>query len=93
LIANKELNLHLRNNGSTKYNPSIDFKFIVLQAYLSVDNEFAIKESITLKSYFFLKQFAQKDEQAFGLDRNDVLIEHIPLVYQPVKVFELKRKS
>lgn len=92
LIANKELNLHLRNNGSTKYNPSIDFKFIVLQAYLSVDNEFAIKESITLKSYFFLKQFAQKDEQAFGLDRNDVLIEHIPLVYQPVKAFELKRK-
>jgi len=92
LIANKELNLHLRNNGSTKYNPSIDFKFIVLQAYLSVDNEFAIKESIILKSYFFLKQFAQKDEQAFGLDRNDVLIEHIPLVYQPVKVFDLKRK-
>lgn len=92
LIANKELNLHLRNNGSTKYNPSIDFKFIVLQAYLSVDNEFAIKESITLKSYFFLKQFAQKDEQAFGLDRNDVLIEYIPLVYQPVKAFDLKRK-
>lgn len=92
LIANKELNLHLRNNGSTKYNPSIDFKFIVLQAYLSVDNEFAIKESIILKSYFFLKQFAQKDEQAFGLDRNDVLIEHVPLIYQPVKEFELKRK-
>lgn len=92
LIANKELNLHLRNNGSTKYNPTIDFKFIILQAYLSVDNEFTVKESVTLKSYFFLKQFAQKDEQAFGLDRNDVLIEHIPLVYQPVKAFKLDRK-
>jgi KUP system potassium uptake protein len=92
LIANKELNLHLRNNGSTKYNPTIDFKFIVLQAYLSVDNEFEIKESTILKSYFFLKQFAQKDEQAFGLDRNNVLVEHIPLVYQPVKTFDLKRK-
>lgn len=92
LIADKELNLHLRNNGTTKYNPSIDFKFIVLQAYLSVDNEFTVKESVTLKSYFFLKQFAQKDEEAFGLDRNDVLVEHIPLVYQPVKAFNLKRK-
>lgn len=93
LIANKELNLHLRNNGSTKYNPSIDFKFIILQTYLSVDNEFAVKESVTLKSYFFLKQFAQKDEEAFGLDRNDVIVEHIPLVYQPVKAFNLKRKT
>lgn len=93
LIANKELNLHLRNNGSTKYNPTIDFKFIVLQTYLSVDNEFTIKESVVLKSYFFLKQFAQKDEQAFGLDRNDVLVEHIPLVYQPVRAFDLKRKK
>lgn len=93
LIANKELNLHLRNNGSTKYNPTIDFKFIILQAYLSVENEFSFRESIILKSYFFLKQFAQKDEEAFGLDRNDVLVEHIPLVYQPVKAFNLKRKN
>ena len=93
LIENKELNLHLRNNGSTKYNPTIDYKFIILQAYLSVDNEFTVKESVTLKSYFFLKQFAQKDEDAFGLDRNDVLVEHIPLVYQPVKAsFDLRRK-
>lgn len=93
LIANKELNLHLRNNGSTKYNPTIDFKFIVLERYLSVENEFALKEGIILKSYFFLKQFAQKDEEAFGLDRNDVLVEQIPLVYQPVQSIHLKRRE
>lgn len=93
LIANQELNLHLRNNGSTKYNPTIDFKFIILQAYLSVDNEFSLKESVILKSYFFLKQFAQKDEEAFGLDRNDVLIEQIPLVYQRAKTFHLTRSN
>lgn len=92
LIANQELNFHLRNNGSTKYNPTIDFKFIVLQAYLSVDNEFKIKESVIIKSYFFLKQFAQKDEEAFGLDRNNVTIEDFPLVYQSVKAFNLQRK-
>ncbi|MDA3613480.1 KUP/HAK/KT family potassium transporter [Polluticaenibacter yanchengensis] len=93
LIANKELNLHLKDDGSTKYNRSVDFKFIVLERYLSVDNEFALREGIILKSYFFLKQFAQKDEQAFGLDKNDVLVEHIPLVYQPVKSINLKRKE
>lgn len=93
LIANKELNLHLRNNGTTKYNPTIDFKFILLEKFLSVENEFALKEGIILNSYFFLKRFGQKDEDAFGLDRNDVLVEHIPLVYQPVQVLNLERKA
>lgn len=92
LIANKELNLHLRNNGTTKYNPTIDFKFILLEKFLSVENEFALKEGIILNSYFFLKRFGQKDEDAFGLDRNDVLVEHIPLVYQPIQVLNLERK-
>ena len=92
LIANKELNLHLRNNGSTIYNPAIDLKFIVMQKYLSVENEFSLKEGIILKSYFFLKKFGQRDEDAFGLDKNDVLIEYFPLVYQPARSVELKRK-
>ncbi|MFL9832974.1 KUP/HAK/KT family potassium transporter [Chryseobacterium terrae] len=93
LIANKELNLHLRNNGSTKYNPTIDYKFILMEKYLSVENEFALKEGIILNSYFFLKRFAQKDEDAFGLDRNDVVVEHIPLIYQPVKAINLERNK
>lgn len=92
LIANKELNLHLRNNGSTKYNPTIDFKFILIEKFLSVENEFALKEGIILNSYFFLKNYAQKDEDAFGLDRNDVLVEYVPVVYQPIKVSNLERK-
>lgn len=92
LIENEELNLHLKNNGSTKYNPTIDFKFIIMEKYLSVENEFALKEGLILKSYFFLKRFGQKDEDAFGLDRNDVAIEHIPLVYEPVKVLALKKR-
>ncbi|MBW7674654.1 KUP/HAK/KT family potassium transporter [Chryseobacterium sp. LJ756] len=92
LIANKELNLHLRNNGTTKYNPTIDFKFIIMEKYLSVENEFALKEGIILNSYFFLKRWGQKDEDAFGLDRNDVLVEHIPLVFEPLKILNLERK-
>jgi len=63
-----------------------------MEKYLSVENEFALKEGLILKSYFFLKRFGQKDEDAFGLDRNDVAIEHIPLVYEPVKVLSLKKR-
>nr|WP_317632713.1 KUP/HAK/KT family potassium transporter [uncultured Flavobacterium sp.] len=93
LILNEELNQHLKNKGTTKYNPTIDFKFIILQTYLSVDNVFSFKESIVLKSYFFLKQFALKDQEAFGLDRNNVTAEYVPLIYQPVKSINLQRKK
>lgn len=92
LIANKELNLHLKDNGSTKYNPSFDFKFVVFEKYISAENEFAFRHGFILKTYFFLKQFALKDVQAFGLDKSDVLIEHIPIVYQPVKKLTLQRR-
>lgn len=93
LIQNKELNLHLKNNGSTKYNPSIDFRFIVQERYISVENEFSFKDGFILKAFFFLKQFALKDVEAFGLDKSDVMIEEIPMVYQPAKNINLVRRN
>jgi KUP system potassium uptake protein len=93
LIANKELNLHLKSNLTTKYSVGMDFKFIVLEKYLSVENEFRLKEGYILKAYFFLKRFALKEGKAFGLDRSDVLIEHFPLIYQPANASNLKRKN
>lgn len=93
MIENKEMSFHLKNHGSTVYNPSIDFKFIVMERFLSVENEFALKEGLTLKAYFFLQKIAQNDEKAFGLDKSDVLVEQIPLVYQPVGVVNLTRRT
>ncbi len=83
LVANKELNLHIRPDGSTKYNSEPDFKFVVIEKFLSVENEFAIREGLLLNSYFLLKRFGQSDEKAFGLDKCDVIKEQIPLVYHP----------
>lgn len=93
LIENQELNLHLRDNKRTKYNINMDFKFIILAKYLSVDNEFKLKEGFILKSYFLLKRLAQREIKAFGLDRSDVIIEHFPLIYQPSSVDSLKRRA
>ncbi len=92
LVANKELNLHIRPDGSTKYNPEPDLKFVVLEKFLSVENEFTLKDGLLLNGYFLLKQWSQSDEKAFGLDKSDVLVEHVPLIYQPVQKIELKRK-
>lgn len=91
LVANKELNLHIRPDGSTKYNNQPDFKFVVIEKFLSVENEFALKDGLLLKYYFLLKSLGQSDEKAFGLDKSDVVVEDIPLVYQPIAKFELTR--
>ncbi len=91
LVIKKELNLHIRPDGSTKYNAQPDFKFMVIEKFLSVENEFALKDGLLLNSYFFLKGLGQSDEKAFGLDKSDVVVEDIPLVYHPAQQVELKR--
>jgi KUP system potassium uptake protein len=93
LVAKKELNLHIRPDGSTKYNSEPDFKFVVIEKFLSVENEFTLKEGLLLTGYFYLKHFGQSDEKAFGLDKSDVEIEHIPLVYHLAEKVELTRKT
>lgn len=93
LVKNKELNLHIRPDGSTKYNPEPDFRFVIIEKFLSVENEFALREGLLLNAYFFLKQLGQSDEAAFGLDKNDVEVENIPLVYHRASNIPLTRKS
>jgi KUP system potassium uptake protein len=93
LVVNKELKLHIRPDGSTKYNAEPDFKFVVIEKFLSVENEFVLREGILLNSYFFLKQLGQSDEKAFGLDKSDVEVEYVPLVYQPIPKPELTRSE
>ncbi len=88
LVANKELNLHIRPDGSTKYNPEPDFKFVVIEKFLSVENEFTLRDGILLNSYFLLKSWSLSDEKAFGLDKSDVVVEQTPLVYQPAETLK-----
>lgn len=93
LVANKELNLHVRPDGSSKYNNEPDFKFVVIEKFLSIENEFALREGLLLNGYFFLKRLGLSDERAFGLEKSDVVLEQIPLIYQPITNIKLDREK
>jgi len=93
LVANKELNLHMRPDGSSHYNTEPDFKFVVIEKFLSVENEFTISDGLLLNSYFFLKNLSLSDEKAFGLDKSDVIVEQTPLVYNPVQNIDISRNQ
>lgn len=92
LVERKELNLHIRPDGSTKYNNEPDFKFVIIEKFISVENEFAFKEGWMLTSYFWLKKLSLSDEKAFGLDKSDIKIEEYPMIYSPAIKIELNRK-
>ena len=91
LVNRKELNLHIRPDGSTKYNNEPDFKFVVIEKFLSVENEFSLREGVLLNSYFWLKRLGQSDQAAFGLEKCDVVVEHTPLLYHPAEHVVLRR--
>jgi KUP system potassium uptake protein len=91
LVANRELNLHIRPDGSSKYNNEPDFKFIVIEKFLSIENEFALKDGLLLQGYFQLKRLGQSDTKAFGLEKSDVIIEAVPMIVSPYTKLDLAR--
>ncbi len=91
LVKQRELKLHIRPDGSTKYNSEPDFKFVILEKFISIENEFTVREGLLMNAYFRLKSLGQSDERAFGLEKSDVLIEQVPLIYHPANAVELDR--
>jgi KUP system potassium uptake protein len=65
----------------------------VIEKFISVENEFSLKEGVLLHTYFVLKNLGLHDEKAFGLEKSDVVVEEYPLIYQPIHDFELTRNT
>ncbi len=90
LVSTKELDLTSHYESLKKYNLLADFHFVILEKFLSTNNEFSQSESFILKTYFNIRKFALTEEQALGIDTSETKIECVPLVFKPVKV-NLKR--
>ncbi len=91
LVSNKEVNITSRYESLEKNNVVGDFQFIVLEKYLSQDNELPFFERIIMKLYFWLKEISLGEERGFGLDSSFVTIEKFPLIVAPVARLNLKR--
>jgi KUP system potassium uptake protein len=91
LVTNKEVNITSRYESLEKNNVVGDFQFIVLEKYLSQDNELPIIERVIMKLYFWLKEISLGEERGFGLDPSNVTVEKFPLIVAPVSNLNLKR--
>ncbi len=91
LVQNKEVNITSRYESLERNNVVGDFQFIVMEKYLSQDNELPFFERVVMKLYFWLKEIGLSEERGFGLDPSNVVIEKFPLIVAPVQGIKLKR--
>lgn len=91
LVANKEVNIISRYESLASSNTVGDFQFMVMEKYLSQDNELPFMEKLIMKLHFWIKQISLSEERSFGLDQASVTVEKFPLVVSPVTNVKLKR--
>ena len=58
LVQNKEVNITSRYESLERNNVVGDFQFIVMEKYLSQDNELPIFERLIMKFYFWFKELS-----------------------------------
>ena len=91
LLENDELHTDSRYHVSRADFPTGDFKFVIMQEFLSHENDLPVLEQITMGVYLGVKSVTASPQNWFGLDSDSVVIEKVPLVLRPVKDFRLQR--
>jgi KUP system potassium uptake protein len=91
MVKNKEVNIASHYPSLSKRKVPGDFRFIVMEKFLSHNNDLPNIEKGVMSLYFLLKRFSLSEEKSFGLDTSNVVIEQIPLVVAPVENLNLKR--
>ncbi|REJ80960.1 MAG: potassium transporter Kup [Bacteroidetes bacterium] len=91
MVKNFEVDITSRYESLGRKNLIGDFRFVVMEKFLSYENELPFYEKIILDTYFLLKKLSLSEERAFGLDTSSVTIEKVPLIVSPVRELNLKR--
>lgn len=68
-----------------------DFRFILIEKYLSGDNDLNLFPRLALQGYFLLKKLSLSPERAYGLETSSVYTEKFPLIVKPVEGINLRR--
>ncbi|GAB3554084.1 KUP/HAK/KT family potassium transporter [Spirosoma fluminis] len=91
MVKNKEVDITSRYESLSRQNVIGDFRFVVLEKFLSFENELPVRERFIMNIYFTVKSFTTPEDRWFGLDSSSVKVEKVPLVIRPVENVKLKR--
>ena len=93
MIAKNEVDIAECSDLIYNENKVGDFKFILMDSFLSYDNKMSILKNFIMKSYYNLRHLSVKDYVNYGLDKSNLLIETYPLVIDQFIPIRLERKS
>jgi KUP system potassium uptake protein len=93
MVKKGEVDIRSRYESLNRNNVIGDFKFVVLEKFLSYENDLPTFEKIILNIYFLLKELSLSEARAFGLDSSSLKIEKFPMVISQAKDLHLRRIS
>lgn len=91
MVKNNEVDIVSRYDSLSRQNVVGDFRFVVIEKFLSYENELPFFEKIIMDTYFFFKKLTLSEGREFGLDTSSVTIEKFPLILTPSKEVSMKR--
>ncbi len=86
-----EIDLTSRYTSLNKHKVISDFRFVLIEKFMSYDNALPFYEKLILDGYNLLKKMGLSEEKAFGLDPGSVTIEKFPLKISETKALKLTR--
>lgn len=92
LVATNEVDVSERCEQSYQDNKIGDYKFLLMDSFLSFENAMPFWRNLLMKSYFTLKYMSVKESVNFGLDLSNVSVEKYPVVVTPVSHMPLTRE-
>lgn len=91
MVKRGEVDITSRYESLNRNNVIGDFKFVIIEKFLSYDNDIPWYERIILDIYFILKKVSLSEGRAFGLDSSSIKVEKFPIVIHPPEDLTLSR--
>lgn len=91
MVENHEVEITSRYTSLRNINITGDFRFVVLEKFLSYENELNWKERLIMEAYFLVKSITTSDAKWYGLDTSSVEVEKVPIIIRRPEGINLKR--
>lgn len=91
MVKSKEVDITSRYASLNKNNIIGDFRFVIIEKFISYENDLPFYEKLILDGYSVLRRLGLAEDRAFGLDSSSLTIESFPLIIGPQKEVHMTR--
>lgn len=94
LVKNKEVEMTSRHPALFKYNIQGDIRFVLQSSFLSYENDLPFKQDFIMRAYYFIRRWlSTREDEAYGLDASNVVVENFPIVVREPEGVKLTRET